>query len=53
MAVRFIHHPRRQYLLFAAGFGVMLAATAVSPNVAVACALWVFVYLGTTRSAAS
>jgi MFS family permease len=38
LAVGFIHHPRRQYLLFAAlGFGVMLAATAVAPNVAVAC----------------
>jgi MFS family permease len=38
LAVGFIHHPRRQYLLFAAlGFGVMLAATAAAPDVAVAC----------------
>jgi MFS family permease len=37
LAVGFIRHPRRQYLLFAAlGFGVMLAATAAAPNVAVA-----------------
>jgi MFS family permease len=38
LAVGLIHHPRRQYLLFAAlGFGVTSAATAVAPNVAVAC----------------
>lgn len=38
LAVGLIHHPRRQYLLFAAlGFGIMLAASAVAPNVAVAC----------------
>ena len=38
LAVGFIHHPRRPYLLFAAlGFAVMLAATAAAPNVVVAC----------------
>ncbi len=38
LAVGLIHHPRRPYLLFAAlGFGVTSAATAVAPNVAVAC----------------
>jgi MFS family permease len=38
LAVGLVHHPRRKYLLFAAiGFGVMLAATAAAPNVAVAC----------------
>jgi MFS family permease len=38
LGVGLIHHPRRQYLLFAAlGFGVMLAATAAAPDVAVAC----------------
>ena len=38
LSVGFIRHPRRQYLLFAAlAFGVMLAATAAAPNVAVAC----------------
>jgi MFS family permease len=38
LAVGFIHHPRRQYLLFAAlGFGVTSAATAAAPTVAVAC----------------
>ena len=38
LAVGFIHHPRRPYLLFAAlGFGITSAATAVAPNVAVAC----------------
>ena len=38
LAVGLVHHPRRQYLLFAAlGFGVTSAATAVAPNVAVAC----------------
>jgi MFS family permease len=38
LAVGLIHHPRRQYLLFAAlGFGITLAATAAAPNVAVAC----------------
>src|SRR5580698_6953293 len=38
LAVGFIHHPRRLYLLFAAlGFGVTSAATAAAPNVAVAC----------------
>src|SRR5271156_3022244 len=38
LAVGFVHHPRRQYLLFAAlGFGVTSAATAAAPNVAVAC----------------
>jgi MFS family permease len=38
LAVGFIHHPRRRYLLLAAlGFAVMLAATAAAPNVAVAC----------------
>ena len=38
LAVGLIHHPRRQYLLFAAlGFAVTLAATAAAPNVAVAC----------------
>src|SRR6202050_1874282 len=39
LAVGLVHHPRRQYLLFAAlGFGVTSAATAAAPNVAVACA---------------
>ena len=38
LAVGIVHHPRRQYLLFAAlGFGVTSAATAAAPNVAVAC----------------
>ncbi len=38
LSVGLIHHPRRQYLLFAAlGFGVTSAATAAAPNVAVAC----------------
>jgi MFS family permease len=38
LGVGFIHHPRRPYLLIAAlGFGVMLGATAVAPDVAVAC----------------
>jgi MFS family permease len=38
LAVGLVHHPKRQYLLFAAlGFGVTSAATAVAPNVAVAC----------------
>jgi MFS family permease len=38
LAVGFIHHPRRPYLLFAAlGFGVMLAATAAAPDVVIAC----------------
>jgi MFS family permease len=38
LAVGFMHHPRRQYLLFAAlGFGLMLAATAAAPDVIVAC----------------
>jgi MFS family permease len=38
LAVGFIHHPRRLYLLFAAlAFGVTSAATAAAPNVAVAC----------------
>ncbi len=38
LAVGFVHHPRRQYLLVAAlGFGVTSAATAAAPNVAVAC----------------
>jgi MFS family permease len=38
LAVGFVHHPRRPYLLFAAlGFGVTSAATAAAPNVAVAC----------------
>jgi MFS family permease len=38
LGVGFIRHPRRQYLVFAAlGFGVMLAATAVAPDIAVAC----------------
>jgi MFS family permease len=38
LAVGFIHHPRRQYLLFAAlGFGITSAATAAAPNVAIAC----------------
>ncbi len=38
LAVGLIHHPRRQYLLFAAlGFAVTLAATAAAPNVVVAC----------------
>ena len=38
LAVGLVHHPRRQYLLFAAlGFGVTSAITAVAPNVAVAC----------------
>ncbi len=36
-SVSLIHHPRRPYLLSAAlGFGVMLAATAAAPDVAVA-----------------
>ena len=39
LAVGLIHHPRRQYLLFAAlGFAVTSAATAAAPDVAVACA---------------
>jgi MFS family permease len=38
LAVGFVHHPRRPYLLFAAlGFGATSAATAAAPNVAVAC----------------
>jgi MFS family permease len=38
LAVGFVHHPRRPYLLFAAlGFGITSAATAAAPNVAVAC----------------
>ena len=38
LAVGLVHHPRRQYLLFAAlGFGVTSAATAAAFNVAVAC----------------
>jgi MFS family permease len=38
LAVGFVHHPRRQYLLFAAlGFGVTSAATAAAPDVATAC----------------
>jgi len=38
LAVGLVHHPRRQYLLFAAlGFGVTSAITAAAPNVAVAC----------------
>jgi MFS family permease len=39
LAVGLVHHPRRQYLQAGAlGFGVMLAATALAPGVAVACA---------------
>jgi len=38
LAVGFVHHPTRPYLLFAAlGFGMTSAATAAAPNVAVAC----------------
>jgi MFS family permease len=38
LAVGFVHHPRRRYLLLAAlGFGVTSGATAAAPNVAVAC----------------
>ena len=38
LAVGLVHHPRRQYLLFAVlGFGVTLVATAAAPDVAVAC----------------
>jgi MFS family permease len=38
LAVGLVHHPRRQYLLFAAlGFCVTSAATAAAPNIAVAC----------------
>ena len=38
LGVGLVHHPRRQYLLFAAlGFGFTSAATAVAPDVAVAC----------------
>jgi MFS family permease len=38
LGVGLISHPRRQYLLFAAlAFGICLAATAASPNAAVAC----------------
>jgi MFS family permease len=38
LAVGLVHHPRRPYLLFAAlGFAVTSAATAVAPNVALAC----------------
>src|SRR6202050_3162833 len=38
LAVGLVHHPGRQYLLFAAlGFGVTSAITAAAPNVAVAC----------------
>jgi MFS family permease len=38
LAVGFIHHPRRPYLLLAAlGFSITGAATAAAPNVAVAC----------------
>jgi MFS family permease len=40
LAIGFVHHPRRQYIMLAAlGFGVLLAATAASPNVAVASVL--------------
>jgi MFS family permease len=43
LAVGLVHHPRRPYLLLAAlGFGVMLAATAAAPNVAVACVTLLF-----------
>ena len=43
LAVGLVHHPRRPYLLFAAlGFGVMLAATAAAPDVAVACVTLLF-----------
>jgi MFS family permease len=38
LGVGLVHHPRRPYLLLGAlGFGVTSAATAVAPNVAVAC----------------
>jgi MFS family permease len=38
LAVGFVHHSRRQYLLYAAlGFGVTSAATAGAPNIAVGC----------------
>jgi MFS family permease len=38
LGVGLVHHPRRPYLLFAAlGFGVTSAATALAPNVVVAC----------------
>src|SRR5580700_5023084 len=38
LAVGLVHHPKRQYLLFAAlGFAVTSTATAAAPNVAVAC----------------
>jgi MFS family permease len=39
LAVGLVHHPKRKYLLLAAlGFGLATVATAVAPNVAVACA---------------
>ncbi len=39
LGVGFIRHPRRQYLVAAASaFGLFLAATAVAPSVALACA---------------
>ncbi len=42
IAVGFVHHPRRVYLVAAAlGFGVALAATAEAPTVLVACLLLV------------
>jgi MFS family permease len=38
LSVGHIHHPRRQYLLFAAlGFAITSAATAAAPDVAAAC----------------
>ena len=52
LAVGLVHHPRRQYLLFAAlGFGVTSAATAAAPNVAVACVT--LLVMGARRSASS
>jgi MFS family permease len=42
LAVGFVHHPRRVYLVAAAlAFGVGLAATAAAPNVVIACVLLV------------
>jgi hypothetical protein len=38
LGVGLIHHPRRQYLMTAAlAFGVLLAATAGAPDIAIAC----------------
>jgi MFS family permease len=47
LSVGLVHHPKRQYLLFAAlGFAVTSAALAAAPNVVVACVI--LVVLGAT-----